>query len=73
MENNEKIKTPLGEKLIKSSFWVISAIHIAVFTSIGALTGQWRLLIVFLVGFVLLIGVWAGIKISLARQKTRKS
>jgi hypothetical protein len=61
-----------GEKIIKGSFWIISAIHIAVFTSIGALTGRWRLLIIFLVGFVLVMGIWAGIRIELARRNQRR-
>lgn len=57
-----------GEKIIKGSFWLIAAIHITVFTGIGIATKEWRLLVIFLIGFVLVMAVWAGIKIALARR-----
>lgn len=58
----------VGAKVIKGSFWVIAAIHIAVFTTIGAATGRWRLLVVFLIGFVLTLAAYAGLKIWLAKR-----
>ena len=56
------------EKVLKGSFWVIAATHITVFTIIGATTRQWRLLIIFLIGFVLVMVAWALFKFWLARK-----
>jgi hypothetical protein len=40
-----------SKKLLSASFWLIMAIHIIVFTSIGLFTAKgWRLLLVFLSG-----------------------
>ncbi len=60
----------VGAKVLKGSFWVIAAIHIAVFTAIGAATGQWRLLVIFLIGFVLTLAAYAGLKYYLAQRKS---
>jgi hypothetical protein len=65
-------KPAMGERIIKGSFWIIAAIHIAVFTTIGAATGRWRLLVIFLIGFVLTMAVYAGIKIFLARRASKR-
>jgi hypothetical protein len=65
--SNKKPKT--GARVIKGSFWVIAAVHIAVFTAIGVATGRWRLLAIFIVGFVATLAIWAGVKIILARRK----
>ena len=59
----------IGERGIKGSFWVIAAIHIAVFTIIGATTRQWRLLVIFLIGFVLTMAAYALFKLWRARKK----
>ena len=59
----------IGERVIKGSFWVIAAIHIAVFTIIGATTRQWRLLVIFLIGFVLTMAAYALFKLWRARKK----
>jgi hypothetical protein len=58
----EKQNKSTGEKLLKGSFWTIAAIHIAVFTAIGVTTRQWRLLVIFLVGFAVVMAVWALVK-----------
>ena len=63
--------TGTGEKVLKGSFWVIAAIHIAVFTAIGVTTQQWRLLVIFLIGFVAVMAAWALYKLWLARTKKR--
>jgi lipopolysaccharide export LptBFGC system permease protein LptF len=47
------------ERVLKGSFWLIAAIHITVFTVIGATTRQWRLLVIFLIGFVVVMVVYA--------------
>jgi ABC-type bacteriocin/lantibiotic exporter with double-glycine peptidase domain len=44
-----------GRKLLSGSFWLIMAIHLVVFTSIGLLTQRWRLLFIFLGGLALLL------------------
>lgn len=49
-------------KILKGSFWLIAAIHITVFTVIGAATGRWRLLAAFLIGFVVVMALYALIK-----------
>jgi hypothetical protein len=59
----------VGERVLKGSFWVIAAIHIAVFTAIGVTTRQWRLLVIFLVGFVAIMAVWALFKLWRARRR----
>jgi hypothetical protein len=64
----EQQSAGVGERVLKGSFWVIAAIHITVFTVIGFATRQWRLLVIFLIGFVLVMAVWAVVKIAL---KTR--
>ena len=61
-------KTGVAEKAIKGSFWVIAAIHITVFTAIGAASGRWLLLVVFLIGFVIVMAVYAGIKIAIKKR-----
>jgi hypothetical protein len=65
MENG---KTGVGEKVLKGSFWVIAAIHITVFTSIGAATGRWRLLIIFLIGFVAVMAAYALFRLWRVRK-----
>ena len=48
-----------SKKLLSASFWLIMAIHIIVFTSIGLFTAKgWRLLIVFLSGLAFLLLVF---------------
>jgi hypothetical protein len=47
---------------------VIAAIHITVFTAIGATTRQWRLLVVFLVGFVAVMAVYALLRLWRSRK-----
>jgi hypothetical protein len=48
------------KKLLSASFWLIMAIHLIVFTSVGLFTsGGWRLLILFLAGLAVL-GALAG-------------
>jgi hypothetical protein len=59
----------VGEKVLKGSFWVIAAIHITVFTAIGATTRQWRLLVIFLIGFVAVMAFWALVKLWRSRRK----
>ncbi len=61
-------KQAVAEKAIKGSFWVIAAIHITVFTAIGAASGRWRLLIVFLIGFVAVMAIYAAIKIAIKKR-----
>lgn len=61
-------KEGVAEKAIKGSFWVIAAIHITVFTAIGAASGRWRLLIIFLIGFVIVMAAYAGIKIAMKKR-----
>ena len=66
-------KTGVGEKVLKGSFWVISAIHIVVFTVIGATTRQWRLLVIFLAGFVAVMAAYALLRLWQAkRDRPRK-
>jgi hypothetical protein len=55
----KKSRAGVGEKVLKGSFWLVAAIHITVFTAIGAATGRWRLLIVFLIGFVAVMAAYA--------------
>jgi Flp pilus assembly protein TadB len=62
-------KQSTGEKVLKGSFWLIAAIHITVFTTIGAATGRWRLLIVFIVGFVAVMAAYALFRLWRARRK----
>lgn len=62
----------VGEKVLKGSFWVIAAIHITVFTVIGATTRQWRLLVIFLIGFVAVMAAYALFKLWRA-YKTKQS
>ncbi|MDR2882766.1 MAG: hypothetical protein LBU98_03185 [Alistipes sp.] len=62
--------TSTGEKILKGSFWVIAAIHITVFTVIGVTTRQWRLLVIFLIGFVAVMAAWTLFKLWQARKKT---
>ena len=57
-----------GENILKGSFWVIAAIHISVFTGIGLATRQWRLLVIFLIGFVAVMAAWALFKVWRARR-----
>ncbi len=64
----EKRKVGTGEKVLKGSFWLIAAIHITVFTVIGATTRQWRLLIIFLIGFVAVMVVYALFRLWRARK-----
>ncbi len=59
-----------GEKILKGSFWIIAAIHITVFMGIGLATRQWRLLVIFLIGFVAIMVAWALLKLWRA-QKNR--
>jgi hypothetical protein len=45
------------KKLLSTSFWLVMAIHIVVFTSIGLFTTKgWRLLVIFLAGLAVLTG-----------------
>jgi hypothetical protein len=45
------------KKLLSGSFWLVMAIHVIVFTSIGLFTAKgWRLLIVFLAGLAFITG-----------------
>lgn len=49
----------MRKKLLSGSFWLIMAIHLVVFTSIGLFTVKgWRLLIVFLSGLAGLLLAW---------------
>lgn len=49
----------MQKKLLSRSFWLIMAIHLIVFTSIGLFTVKgWRLLIVFLTALVLMLLAW---------------
>jgi membrane protein implicated in regulation of membrane protease activity len=50
----------IKQKLVSGSFWLIVAIHVIVFTTIGLFSAKgWRLLIVFLSGLsVLLLLFW---------------
>jgi hypothetical protein len=64
----EKRKIGTGEKVLKGSFWVIAAIHIMVFTAIGAATGQWRLLVIFLIGFVAVMAAYALFRLWRVRK-----
>jgi hypothetical protein len=64
----ETKKTNLGERVLKGSFWVIAAVHITVFTAIGLATRQWRLLIIFLCGFVAVMAAWAIFRLWMARK-----
>jgi hypothetical protein len=59
----------VGERVLKGSFWVIAAIHIAVFTAIGLATRQWRLLIIFLCGFVLILTLYALFRLWQSRRR----
>lgn len=59
--------TPPAKKIVTGSFLLIAAIHITVFTAIGAATGRWRLLAAFLIGFVIVIALYALIKFLRAR------
>lgn len=61
-----------GEKIIAGSFWLIMGIHVAVFSAIGAATSSWRLLIIFIIGFVLFMGAWAIVRIYFARHTEKK-
>jgi hypothetical protein len=58
-----------AEKVLKGSFWIIAAIHIAVFTSIGLATSRWRLLAIFLIGFVVVMATYAIIKLRIRKNK----
>lgn len=58
----------MNQKVIKGSFWLIAAVHIAVFTFIGATTRQWRLLVIFLAGFVAVMAVYALWRLWRAKQ-----
>jgi hypothetical protein len=62
-------KSGVGERVLKGSFWLIAAIHITVFTVIGATTRQWRLLIIFLIGFVAVMAAYALFRLWQARRK----
>lgn len=61
-----------GKKIIAGSFWLVMAIHLVVFTAIGFATSSWRLLLIFLAGFLLLMAVYAGVKVYLARHPEKK-
>ena len=65
---NKQKQAGVGERVLKGSFWVIAAIHILVFTSIGLATRQWRLLVIFLIGFVLTMAAYALFKVWRARR-----
>ncbi len=71
MEKQPKAGAGVGEKVLKGSFWVITAIHITVFTVIGATTRQWRLLIIFLIGFVFVMAVYALFRLWQARRRVK--
>ncbi len=68
----EKHNTGIGERVLKGSFPVIAAIHITVFTAIGATTRQWRLLVVFLAGFALTMAAWAVFRLWQARRMEKE-
>ena len=57
---------------MKGSFWVIALVHITVFTGIGLATRQWRLLVIFLIGFALTIAAWALFKVWRARERAQE-
>ncbi len=61
----------VGEKVLKGSFWVIAAVHITVFTVIGATTRQWRLLIIFLIGFILVMVAYALFRLWQAKRRAK--
>ena len=65
----DKPNRGVGEKALKGSFWVISAIHIVVFTVIGATTRQWRLLVIFLIGFVAVMAAYAIFRVVRAHRR----
>jgi hypothetical protein len=56
------------ERVLKGSFWLIAAIHITVFTIIGVTTRQWRLLVIFLIGFVVVMVAYALFRLWRARR-----
>ncbi len=63
-EVEAKAKAKGLKKILTGSFLVVALVHIAVFTTIGALTGSWRLLAVFLVGFVITAAIIVLVKIA---------
>ncbi len=67
----KKSQTGRGEKIIAGSFWLIAVIHITVFTVIGAATSSWRLLIIFMIGFVLIMAGWACVKFWLSHPEKK--
>jgi hypothetical protein len=48
----------IGQRILKGSFWLVALIHIAVFAAIGAASGEWRLLVTFLVGFTTVTAIY---------------
>lgn len=68
-----KGKKALLKRMASLSFWLIAAAHIAAFTAIGLLTDRgWRLLIIFLCGFALILAGVAALKFYRARKRNRR-
>ncbi len=61
-----------GGKIIAGSFWLIMGIHLAVFTAIGFATSSWRLLAIFIVGFVLFMAAWMAIKLYFGKNPEKR-
>ncbi|MDR2684583.1 MAG: hypothetical protein LBB53_04290 [Prevotellaceae bacterium] len=45
------------KKILTGAFWLIMAIHLVVFAVIGAVSGNWHLILVFVPLLVLTIGM----------------
>lgn len=62
-----------GVKILASSFWIVTAVHLAVFTAIGFATSSWRLLWIFIAGFAAIMTVYALGKFYFARRPDKKA
>jgi S-adenosylmethionine:tRNA ribosyltransferase-isomerase len=64
----------MKKKIISSSFWIIAAIHIVVFTAMGLFGSKgWRLLIIFLSGLAVLLLVLLAAKYLRKLNLNKKS
>lgn len=62
-----------GVKILAGSFWLVVAVHLAVFTAIGFATSSWRLLWIFIAGFVAVMAGYALGKVYSARHPDKKT
>jgi predicted PurR-regulated permease PerM len=61
------------KKILSASFWLIMAIHVIVFLAIGFFSGSWRLLLIFLIGFIVTLLLSRLLRFFLKRCRDRQS